>query len=86
MALVNPQPQDGQVAPCPYCGKGRFEKAIYMGFPLRMCDREECSTAAGIGSWVMVVLRPEPDGWTVMTYQGNYLAALWHWLTTDMEG
>lgn len=70
---------------CPYCGKGEFEKALYMGFPLRLCNRDQCATASGIGSWVMVVIRPEPDGWTIMTYEGSYWRALWHWLTSEDE-
>lgn len=65
---------------CPQCDC-EGEKVIYLGFPMKLCPNEWCNTVWGNWSWVA---HRWFNGY-FMRYDGNYLPALWHWLTGDLN-
>lgn len=60
---------------CPDCGCFMV-KVIYMGFPMRLCNR--CSRLAGFWSFLLDDVLPFNGYFFV--YEKSYLKALWHWL------
>ena len=67
---------------CPLC-KGKTDKVIYYGLPVRFCQDEECSCMFGF--WDLIVQYLPYNGVT-MYYEGPYLLALWYWLTANETG
>jgi|TARA_Y100000310_G_C20691033_1_gene822208 hypothetical protein len=66
---------------CPGCDN-ESNKAIYMGFPLRLCTNEDCLTLFGFWSWIMDIV--PFNGWFYI-YEGNYFIALYYWLLDKEE-
>lgn len=68
---------------CPLCGK-KGDKALYMGFPARLCRDERCAGIWGIGAYVFQLF-PVSDGafFSFIFYTGSYWSALWSWLRGD---
>lgn len=77
--MVRGCPLEGPYRPskCPLCG-GPSWKVIYFGLPVLICADEECSCMFGF--WSRIASWLPYNGW-MMTYDGAYLPALWHWLT-----
>jgi hypothetical protein len=75
---------------CPSCGD-KYLKAIYMGFPLRICQDEECACAQGcIALWLMEHMPVSQGewnagGWALYVYEGSYWKALWKWMFTKID-
>lgn len=65
---------------CPLCSSSAT-KAIFAGFPVRLCESEECRCCFGFWAWVVGNLVPF-NGW-FMVYHGSYWRALWAWLTRN---
>lgn len=71
---------------CPNCD-GPMSRAIYLGFPLWLCeDGDDCGTADGLFARLPFFLPiPVHDAYgepyfTFLRYTGAYLPALWYWL------
>lgn len=71
---------------CPMCGK-TYLKALYIGFPLRICSDPLCGCAEGWPAlWLMEhmpLLTPEENeqgGWALFVYEGNYFQGLYQFL------
>lgn len=71
----------GNLVCCPSCG-GIGVKAIYLGFPMKICLMEGCNAVWGFWGWVPVVfpIECEGGGFSFFAYHTGYLKALWHWL------
>jgi hypothetical protein len=68
---------------CPLCD-GKATKAIYMGFPMKICNNLKCSCVWGIFSYIPVWFPVSPYGeFCFYKYEGNYFFALWNWLKND---
>lgn len=70
---------------CPICDDG-MEKIIYCGLPGHFCFK--CSCMAWLSSYAPAIATETENGpaFAIMTYEGSYWPALWHWLTHKEEG
>lgn len=58
---------------CKACKGDNVLKCICFGLPMKLC--EDCSTGWGIRSYLFGYSNGQ-----LMTYEGSYWRALWHWL------
>ena len=65
---------------CPDC-KSTVVKAIYLGFPMKLCVNEKCNLVYGFWSWI---LKYHFNGF-FMVYEGFYFSALINWLKGDLN-
>jgi hypothetical protein len=76
---------------CPLCGFPAM-KAMYLGLPLRLCVREACSGAWGLGADAAVwcpVTTEDDDGepsWKFVTYRGPWVLAAARWAVLGERG
>jgi len=59
----------------------KWTKVIYMGFPMELNTNEKPMQLRGFWSFVADWFPVDSGGWYFQSYKGNYLIALWEWLT-----
>jgi len=62
---------------CPLCNRSTPYKVIYFGFPVLLCRNKYCNCLYGFWSFVIEHL---PYNGYLMSYEGSYCLALYHWL------
>jgi len=61
---------------CPLC-KSNSIKVIYYGFPMRICENENCNCLFGV---CFNIVEYFPFNGYLFTYEGSYLKALYRWI------
>jgi hypothetical protein len=76
--FIGEQAEDPQE--CSECGDIQV-KALYAGFPVKLCVNEDCHNVSGIWSWVLEIWY---NG-MFFPYFGSYIKILWHWIMMDPD-
>lgn len=69
---------------CPLCGE-EMGKVLYLGVPGKYCPDPECGCLMGPAYYAAAWFQVEDGGWSLMTYEGSYLLALWRFLRYGKE-
>ena len=63
---------------CPHCSE-EMTKVIFAGFPMMLCNDDDCSTVTGFWSWVATISIELGAPPAFAPYEGNYWYALRQW-------
>lgn len=62
---------------CPLCKQNGVSKVLYYGFPMKLCDNQDCNCVTGFWQWIHNF---HFDGFFI-GYTGSYFSGLWFWLS-----
>lgn len=65
---------------CPACDH-KAVKVIYAGFPMKLCEDQNCSTLWGFWSFIPGLY----FNGMFIEYEGSYLGGLWYFLFGDLD-